>query len=274
MLVLAAGTASLTPRLREVLILTTSGNWANLSCAAFRAPIRDHSAPVSVLAVRMCHFLSPSCISSQSDSSVSDLLTRIRDPALANVDKAASDLKWHCACDSAARRFLPMTPSRVFAVCATLLVLGTTLLVLGTPLTAGAEPGDPRLVSGVLEWPVVATSTPFVIIRGDNGVLYYVSVAAARRAGAVKAGARVSVLGIEGPNVHEIRAVGMGSGPTAEAALADLQAAPGPQAVAPAPAGDTPVAAATAPGAPGPAGVAPAPVATTPTTAASSPVPT
>jgi hypothetical protein len=109
----------------------------------------------------------------------------------------------------------------VFAVCA-------TLLVLGMPLTAGADPGDPRLVSGVLEWPVVATSTPFVIIRGDNGVLYYVSVAAARRAGAVKAGARVSVLGIEGPTAHEIRAVGMGSGPTAEAALADLQAAPAP----------------------------------------------
>ena len=103
-----------------------------------------------------------------------------------------------------------MTSSRVFAVCA-------TLLVLGMPLTAGADPGDPRLVSGVLEWPVVATSTPFVIIRGDNGVLYYVSVAAARRAGAVKAGARVSVLGIEGPTAHEIRAVGMGSGPTAEA---------------------------------------------------------
>jgi hypothetical protein len=157
-----------------------------------------------------------------------------------------------------------MTSSRVFAVCA-------TLLVLGMPLTAGADPGDPRLVSGVLEWPVVATSTPFVIIRGDNGVLYYVSVAAARRAGAVKAGARVSVLGIEGPTAHEIRAVGMGSGPTAEAALADLQAAPATSAVAPAPAGATPVAAAAPPAAPGPAGAAPAPVAATPTTAAPSP---
>jgi hypothetical protein len=144
-----------------------------------------------------------------------------------------------------------MTLSRVFAVCA-------TLLVLGMPLTAGADPGDPRLVSGVLEWPVVATSTPstpFVIIRGDNDVLYYVSVAAARRAGAVKAGARVSVLGIEGPNAHEIRAVGMGSGPTADAALADLQAAPAPPAVVPAPAGATPVAA--PPAAPGPTTAAP-----------------
>jgi len=152
----------------------------------------------------------------------------------------------------------------VFAVCA-------TLLVLGMPLTAGADPGDPRLVSGVLEWPVVATSTPFVIIRGDNGVLYYVSVAAARRAGAVKAGARVSVLGIEGLNAHEIRAVDMGSGPTADAALADLQAAPAPPAVAPAPARATLVAAAAPPAAPGPAGAAPAPVAATPTTAAPSP---
>jgi len=144
-----------------------------------------------------------------------------------------------------------MTSSRVFAVCA-------TLLVLGMPLTVGADPGDPRLVSGVLEWPVVATSTPFVIIRGDNGVLYYVSVAAARRAGAVKAGARVSVLGIEGPTAHEIRAVGMGSGPTAEAALADLQAAPAPVAAtpttaAPSPAAITPPTASTIPAATTPA---------------------
>lgn len=164
-----------------------------------------------------------------------------------------------------------MTSSRVFAVCA-------TLLVLGMPLTAGADPGDPRLVSGVLEWPVVATSTPFVIIRGDNGVLYYVSVAAARRAGAVKAGARVSVLGIEGPTAHEIRAVGMGSGPTADAALADLQAAPAPSAVAPAPAGATPVAAAAPPAAPGPAATpttaAPSPAAITPPTASTIPVAT
>ena len=147
-----------------------------------------------------------------------------------------------------------MTSSRVFAVCA-------TLLVLGVPLTAGADPGDPRLVSGVLEWPVVATSTPFVIIRGDNGVLYYVSVAAARRAGAVKAGARVSVLGIEGPTTHEIRAVGMGSGPTAEAALADLQAAPAPVAAtpttaAPSPAAITPPTASTIPAATRPAAAA------------------
>ncbi len=164
-----------------------------------------------------------------------------------------------------------MSSSRVFAVCA-------TLLVLGMPLTAGADPGDPRLVSGVLEWPVVATSTPFVIMRGDNGVLYYVSVAAARRAGAVKAGARVSVLGIEGPTAHEIRAVGMGSGPTAEAALADLQAAPAPSAVAPAPAGATPVAAAAPPAAPGPAATpttaAPSPAAITPPTASTIPVAT
>jgi len=147
-----------------------------------------------------------------------------------------------------------MTSSRVFAVCA-------TLLVLGMPLTVGADPGDPRLVSGVLEWPVVATSTPFVIIRGDNGVLYYVSVAAARRAGAVKAGARVSVLGIEGPTTHEIRAVGMGSGPTAEAALADLQAAPAPVAAtpttaAPSPAAITPPTASTIPAATRPAAAA------------------
>src|SRR6266700_715918 len=165
-----------------------------------------------------------------------------------------------------------MTSSRMFAVCA-------TLLVLGVPLTAGADPGDPRLVSGVLEWPVVATSTPFVIIRGDNGVLYYVSVAA-RRAGAVKAGARVSVLGIEGPNAHEIRAVGMGSGPTA-AAPAPVAATPptaaSPAAITPPTASSIPAATTTvASAAPTPAAapaseIAAAPKPSKPATAATEP---
>ena len=50
----------------------------------------------------------------------------------------------------------------------------------------------------MLEWPSVVANEPFVIVRGDDGVLYDVGVTAARRVGAVTAGARVSVLGIEG----------------------------------------------------------------------------
>jgi hypothetical protein len=108
-----------------------------------------------------------------------------------------------------------MKPSRLRAACA-------TLYVLGLPLAAAAGQGDPRLVSGVVEWPAVLTNEPFVIVRGNDGVLYYVGVAATRRDGTVTAGSRVSVLGLEARNGHEINAVGIGSGPTAEAALAQL----------------------------------------------------
>jgi hypothetical protein len=146
--------------------------------------------------------------------------------------------------NTAAPEVPPMMPSRLFAVC-------VMLLVLGAPLGAAAGPGDPRLIHGVLEWPAVMTNEPFVIVRGDDGVLYYVTVAAARRAGAVTAGARVSVLGIEGRGAHEITALGLGSGPSAEAALTDLQSTPAKVAPAPpAPAVSGPPAPAQAPSAP------------------------
>ena len=97
-----------------------------------------------------------------------------------------------------------------------------TLFVFGLPLAAGAAPGDPRLVTGAVEWPATLTTEPFVVVRGTDGVLYYVGVTATRRDGTVTAGSRVSILGLEGRNRHEINAVGIGSGATADAALAQL----------------------------------------------------
>jgi len=136
-----------------------------------------------------------------------------------------------------------LKPARLFAACVILVLL----LLLGAPRAASAGPGDPRLLNGVLEWPSVVANEPFVIVRGDDGVLYYVGVTAARREGAVTAGARVSVLGIEGRSVTEITAVGIGTGFSAEAALAQLQgtrlpapAAPPPPAPAPTPASEAP----------------------------------
>ena len=124
------------------------------------------------------------------------------------------------------------------------------LLVLAAPLTAAAGQGDPRLVNGVLEWPRALTNESFVIVRGDDGVLYYVGVASARREGTPAAGARVAVLGIEGRSAHEVTAVGIGIGTTADAALAQLQGArPAPAAASPA-AAPPPVAAGPAPIAP------------------------
>jgi hypothetical protein len=143
-----------------------------------------------------------------------------------------------------------MKPSRLRAACA-------TFVVLGLPLATAAGPGDPRLVSGAVEWPAVLTNEPFVIVRGNDGAAYYVTLAATRREGTVSAGTHVSVLGLEGRHRHEITAVGIGTGPTAEIALAQLQevrpiAAQSPKTADPAVSAPAPaaVAAAQAPKAP------------------------
>lgn len=171
------------------------------------------------------------------------------------------------------------------------LVLACITLV-AAPLIAVAAPGDPRLVNGVLEWPRAVTNESFVIVRGDDGVLYYVGLAATRRDGTMTAGARVAVLGIEGRSAHEITAVGFGSGATTEAALAQLQGArppAAPAAVAPpsAPPVASPVAAppvppappvaapvAAPPAAPGPPPAPAVPATVSPKPAAPAPAPT
>ena len=147
------------------------------------------------------------------------------------------------------------------------------ITLVGTPIIACAAPGDPRLVNGVLEWPRTVTNEPFVIVRGDDGVLYYVGLGAVRRDGTVNAGARVSVLGIEGRNAHEITAVGFGTGATTEAALAQLSGGRTPAAAAPPATVAAPAAPATAPAATPtpPAATAAAPAAPTVAAPASTP---
>jgi len=150
-----------------------------------------------------------------------------------------------------------MTPMRLLAAC-------VALLVCGIPLIARAGSGDPRLVNGVLEWPAVVTNEQFVIVRGDDGVLYYVGIAAARREAGVTAGSRIAVVGLEGRSPHEVTAIGVGTGSTAEAALVQLQSVPAPASVAPVSA--APPATTVAPATPAPpaAGVAPATANATP----------
>src|SRR5205823_998005 len=139
-------------------------------------------------------------------------------------------------------------------------VLLTVALVLVAHVVAVAGSGDPRLVNGVLEWPRTVTNEPFLVVRGDDGVLYYVGIAAARRDGPLAGGARVSVLGLEGRTANEITALGVGAGETTEAALAHLQGA------RPAPATSAPVVAA-------PPAVVPATAATGTPTPSAAPAP-
>jgi hypothetical protein len=150
-----------------------------------------------------------------------------------------------------------------------IIVASLVIVVVGAVVPAFAGSGDPRLVNGVLEWPRALSNEPFLVVRGDDGVLYYVAIAAARRDGTLTTGTRVVVLGLEGRTSHEITALGIGTGESTEAALANLQgarsaAAPSANAVvAPpaAPAAATPTGTASSPT------VTAAPPAVTPSTA-------
>jgi hypothetical protein len=130
------------------------------------------------------------------------------------------------------------------------LVLLGVVVLFATAVPAVAGPGDPRLVNGILEWPRAVSNEPFVVVRGDDGVLYYVAIGAARHDASLAAGGRVVVLGLEGRTAHEINALGIGAGESVEAALANLQGARPSPAVA----ATTPAPTATAPAAPSPNG--------------------
>jgi hypothetical protein len=100
-------------------------------------------------------------------------------------------------------------------------------VVLAGP--AVAAPGDPRLIQGALEWPpALSGGETFIVIRGDDGRVYYADVMAARRhvQGALSAGSLISLLGLEGTQPHEIIAVALGSGDAAALSLALAQATP------------------------------------------------
>src|SRR5262249_48283974 len=78
-----------------------------------------------------------------------------------------------------------------------------------------AAPGDPRLIQGTLEWPpAVPSGEPFIVVRGDDGRVYYADVMAAQRyaQGALSAGGHIALLGLESTKPYEIIAVALGSG--------------------------------------------------------------
>src|SRR5262249_13046630 len=91
-------------------------------------------------------------------------------------------------------------------------------LSVGLAGPAVAAPGDPRLIQGALEWPpALSSGETFIVIRGDDGRVYYADVMAAQRhvQGPLSAGSRIALLGLEGIKPHEIIAVALGSGAAA-----------------------------------------------------------
>src|SRR5262245_11802188 len=93
-------------------------------------------------------------------------------------------------------------------------------LSVGLAGPAVAAPGDPRLIQRALEWPpALSGGETFIVVRGDDGRVYYADVMAAQRhvRGAVNAGSHTTLLGLGGTKTHEIIAVALGSGDAAAA---------------------------------------------------------
>jgi hypothetical protein len=88
-----------------------------------------------------------------------------------------------------------------------------TILLLAGP--ALAAPGDPRLLRGNLEWPPSLSAEPFIVVRGDDGGVYYADVSRARRMSAVPISGAISLVGVEGNQPHEVAAVVVGPGDSA-----------------------------------------------------------
>src|SRR5262249_54351467 len=119
---------------------------------------------------------------------------------------------------------------------------------------AHSAPGEPRLVQGVLEWPARLTAEPFVVVHTEDGRWYYAEIKTAKHleSAPLTSGMRVSILGTEAKNPHEINAIALGSGDAAALAMA-LMPLVGPTAAAMAPAPPVRAPQPTAPDAPPPA---------------------
>ena len=58
-------------------------------------------------------------------------------------------------------------------------LLTAAALLIAAP--ALAAPGEPRAVRGSLEWPVSLSAEPFIVVRGEDGRVYYADVSSAKR---------------------------------------------------------------------------------------------
>jgi hypothetical protein len=108
-------------------------------------------------------------------------------------------------------------------------VVLTLSVVFAGPALAAPGPGDPRLIQGTLEWPpALSSGETFIVIRSDDGRVYYADMMAAQRhvQGTLGAGSRIALLGLEGIKPHELIAVALGSGDAAALSLALAQASP------------------------------------------------
>jgi len=105
-----------------------------------------------------------------------------------------------------------------------------SVLLLAAP--AMGAPGDPRALRGNLEWPATLSAEPFIVVRGEDGHVYYAEISGARRMTAGAIAGSISLTGVEGNHPYEIAAVAVGAG---DSALTVAIPPPPPRTEAPAP---------------------------------------
>lgn len=117
-------------------------------------------------------------------------------------------------------------------------VLVLALVVARGLVPAAASPGDPVTLRGTLAWPAILANEPFLVLRADDGRFYSADVTAAQPRGntALRAGDRISFVGVEGARPHEVTVTGWGpEEPTAPPAGRDAAASPRTESGAPPP---------------------------------------
>ncbi len=109
--------------------------------------------------------------------------------------------------------------------------LALVLVLAGGLVAVWANPGDPVTIRGTLAWPAILANEPFVVVRSDDGRFYYADVTAAQRRGdgAVRAGDRISFVGVEGPRPHEVAVTALGSEESAASPRTEPVAPPAPR---------------------------------------------
>jgi hypothetical protein len=96
--------------------------------------------------------------------------------------------------------------------------LRALLLALGLASVAHAAPGDPVALRGTLAWPETLERHPFAVVRLDDGRVFYADLTSVPRQQPIAAGARVSLVGVEGGRPHEVTGVAIGAGDSVVAA--------------------------------------------------------
>lgn len=84
---------------------------------------------------------------------------------------------------------------RSLRIALTAAAVGTVLWIASL---ADAAPGDYRLVTGTVVWPVQVVSERTIVISGDDGVTHFAELAPAESFSRLRAGDRVSLIAREG----------------------------------------------------------------------------